>query len=221
MSRPLLILLAGALALGAATSADADVAAARQWTFDVYLDDRPIGEHRFDARPAPSGLAIESRAKFAVKVLGLTVYGYEHESDELWRDGCLVAIAAKTRDSAGEYFVDGNADGRVFRLNSQAGAATHDGCVGTFAYWDRRLLERARLLNPQTGEFQAVRVTTLSAGRLQLAGRDVAVERLRLTAPGLDITVSYLAGSDEWVALESVVEDGRLLRYRRSDVGRS
>lgn len=83
------------------------------------------------------------------------------------------------------------------------------------------MLERARLLNPQTGEYQAVRVTELPAGRLRLAGRDAAVDRLRLTAPGLDITVSYVAGSDEWVALESVVEDGRLLRYRRSDVGSS
>jgi hypothetical protein len=39
---------------------------------------------------------------------------------------------------------------------------------------------------------------------------------LALTRPGDDITITYALGSNEWVALDSRLDNGRTLRYRRS-----
>jgi hypothetical protein len=90
--------------------------------------------------------------------------------------------------------------------------------VGTFAYWDRsQLAGRDRLLNSQTGEYVPVEVRSLGTGSLTLGGRDVRVERVALSGPDIDITLAYAADSGEWLALDSRLESGRTLRYRRVD----
>jgi hypothetical protein len=64
-----------------------------------------------------------------------------------------------------------------------------------------------------------MRVDTQPLGRgvVRIGQRDVAVERFALRGPQLDIEVAYAVGSDEWVALDTRVEGGRVLRYRRSE----
>ena len=37
-----------------------------------------------------------------------------------------------------------------------------------------------------------------------------------MAGKGIDITLAYATGSDEWVALDSRLDGGRTLRYRRS-----
>lgn len=41
------------------------------------------------------------------------------------------------------------------------------------------------------------------------------MERYSIKGKALDITLAYDAGSGEWVALDSRLEGGRTLRYRR------
>jgi hypothetical protein len=50
---------------------------------------------------------------------------------------------------------------------------------------------------------------------MRIGGREVLVERYSIKGKELDITLAYDAGSGEWVALDSRLEGGRTLRYRR------
>ena len=59
-------------------------------------------------------------------------------------------------------------------------------------------------------------VRPLSRETLRVGERELTVDRVALKAPGMDIELAYLAGSGEWVALESRIDEGRTLRYRRS-----
>jgi len=43
------------------------------------------------------------------------------------------------------------------------------------------------------------------------------VERFALSGRNIDITLAYAADSGEWLALDSRLESGRMLRYRRVD----
>jgi hypothetical protein len=101
-------------------------------------------------------------------------------------------------------------------VSTAAGVQRLDECVATFAYWDRRLLERQRLLNPQTGEYLPVQLEKLDSGSMVLGQRRITVQRYALTAEKMDIELAYEADTGEWVALDSQVEGGRVLRYRRN-----
>jgi hypothetical protein len=209
--------LAGLLALGAATLSLSSNDLPRQLNFDVFLDDRAIGYQRFDLQPTPEGLRVETRAEFEVKVLRITAFAYDHSNVETWSGRCLQAIDSNTQSNGKRYRVTGRAAGDGFVIAGTAGDQRLSECVGTFAYWDKRqLLDRDRLLNSQTGEHVPVQVRPLGTGSLQLGGRELRVERYAMRGPQIDITLSYLVASGEWVALDSRLESGRTLRYRRN-----
>jgi hypothetical protein len=89
--------------------------------------------------------------------------------------------------------------------------------VASFAYWDKDvLLQQQRLLNSQTGEYVPVRIAPLGSDRLRIGQRDVAVKRYALKGQGIDITLAYTADGGDWVGLDSKLEGGRTLRYRRN-----
>ena len=208
------ILLLAALLAPAMAQAASDVA--RPLSFDVFLDDRPIGYQRFELRGGDSVERVESRATFAVKLLGITAFAYDHTNVEDWRDGCLQAIESRTDSNGTRYAVAGRVAGGSFVLEGNRGTERLGECVGSFAYWDKRkLLGRRQLLNPQTGEFQPVEVRALGEGTLSLDGREWPVERYALRGEGLDITLAYARGGEEWMALDSKVAGGRTLQYRR------
>jgi len=213
-------LVAGLAALCAASPATADSAgggsAVRSLNFEVYLDDREIGYHRFELRDDGTALRLTTEADFEVKVLLFTAFAYEHRNVEFWNDGCLQRIEARTDSNGKLYRVEGERRDDAFLLETGDGSRRLDGCVRSFAYWDRSLLDRPRLLNSQTGEYLEVDLERLPAGTLQIGRDQVRVDRYALSAPGMDIELAYASGSGEWLALESRVDQGRTLRYRRS-----
>lgn len=218
--RSLLALLAvtASLAVVPATPLNATVDdGVRKLTFDVFLDDRAIGYQRFALTQAEEGTRIETQAEFKVKLLRITAFAYDHSNTELWRGGCLQAIDSRTDSNGKKYTVSGLARGNAFVVATNDGESRLGDCVASFAYWDRDvLLQRQRLLNSQTGQYMPVRIDSLGIDRVRIGQRDVAVERYALRGQGLDITLAYAVGGGDWVALDSRLDGGRTLRYRRS-----
>jgi hypothetical protein len=192
--------------------ARAEPTAVRTWQFDVALDGRRIGEHSFVAAERDGIVEIESRARFSVDVLFVPVYRYEHSNREVWRDGCLAKIDARTLDNGEELHVRGELAGGSFGVQGPGGAATLPGCVKTFAYWDPRFLAEERLLNAQTGEYDAVRAEHRGTDTLRVRGRAREAHRHTLESESFQIDVWY-SPQGEWLGLESRTPEGRRLRY--------
>jgi hypothetical protein len=184
---------------------------AAEWNFSVYLDDRPIGYHRFRLHPDDGEFELRSEARLRVRILGIPVYRYTHSSEETWHGGCLQQIRAQTDDNGESHAVQGRKDSDAFLLSTPQGSRSLDGCVRSFAYWNPRLLGTANLLNPQTGEYVQSRFEHEGSERLELGERTVDAERYRLSADDAEIHLWYDA-EDRWLALESVTRGARL-RY--------
>ena len=189
----------------------------RKLNFDVFLDDRAIGYHRFELAPTGNGTRIVTEAEFAVKVLRITAFAYEHRNTELWRGDCLQSMDARTDSNGKKSAVSGRTRGSAFIVASGQGERQLGDCVASFAYWDKGVLLRSKtLLNSQTGEYVPVQIAPLGSTTKRSGARDIPVKRYALKGKGIDITLAYAAGSDEWVALDSKMDGGRTLRYRRS-----
>lgn len=204
-------LLGGLLLACAATQAEAQ---SRRYEFEVLLDSRPIGTHRFEIADAGGGaVQVTSDARFDVRLLGITAYRYRHRAAERWEQGCLAGIDSETSDNGRVQRVRGARSAQGFRVDLPA---TRDAgsCPSSYAYWDRQLLLRQKsLLNPQTGEIDAVRIEPAGSEVLQVRGREVPAERYRLHGPRYVIDLWY-APSGEWLQLESTTDSKRRLRYR-------
>jgi len=187
------------------------VAQSRVWDFRAFLDDAPIGYHRFTLSGEGAARELKSETRFEVKVLFITAYRYVHDATERWRGNCLESITARTDDNGERSVVEasGNADGLV--VTGTGGRETLPACIMSFAYWNPQMLRQARLLNAQTGKFEAVKVALVGEETITVRGAAVNAKRYRITGPKNPIDLWYSA-ADEWLALESVLGGGRRLK---------
>jgi hypothetical protein len=184
------------------------------WDFKVYLNDTPVGSHRFTLTEQSSTRELRSEARFDVKFLMINAYTYVHKARESWRGNCLAGIRATTDDNGELTRVEGALDGQGFRLNTNGIRTELPGCIMTFAYWNPDLLAQTRLLNPQTGEYTEVRIDAKGDEQIPVQGRRLSARRYRLDAGKFQIDLWYGVEDRRWLALDSTLEGGRRLRYR-------
>lgn len=208
------IFLIGILLVTPAPAQDSGNDVAR-WDFNVFLDDKKVGEHQFVVSETNGLKQVRSEASFLYKILFISAYRYEHQADERWAGNCLLEFDANTTTNGKQIRVSGEQSGAGFIVGEGDNAVALPECVMTFAYWNPDFLEQSRLLNPQTGEYVEVVVEEVGAELLEVRGNPVPATRFRLTANKLDLTLWY-SPDDEWLALESVAKGGRIVRYELS-----
>ncbi|MEZ5558593.1 MAG: DUF6134 family protein [Pseudomonadales bacterium] len=170
------------------------------YQFEVYYDDRRIGEHVFEVQRHGDETLVRSNAEFEYRILRIPLYRYRHEALERWQQGCLTGLQSSTNDNGRSYEV---------QLNGPDLGAD---CAASYAYWDLTLLQRDVLVNAQTGATVQVRLSF--AGEDRVRGQPALRYRLE-SAGGSPIQLWYDANDGHWLQLE-VQRDGGTLRYRLS-----
>ena len=202
------ILLATALAARAADGT-------RVYAFKAFLDDKPIGEHRFTVVTDGNERQVTSEADFAVKFIGITAYHYHHRAHEQWSGDCLAALTSTTDDDGKPASVKLAKNGDANEITTNAGKKTEPGCLMTYAYWNPAMREQKRLLNPQTGKVDAVTVSRVANGHVAVDGKDVAATDWRIIGGESPVDV-WISDQGDWVGLDSMVSNGKhKLTYRR------
>jgi hypothetical protein len=206
----------GGLLAAAVPVARAQKEPGSEWRFTVLLDGKPIGRHLFRLEDVADGeRVLRSDADFSVELFGITVYRYRHAARERWRESCLVALQARTDDDGRVLQVQGErrGDGFVVDAGDAAAGATLPGCAMSFAYWHPALRSQTRLVNPQTGQVDAVTVTALAPTPIDVRGRRVDADGFRIAGAGGPIDV-WTSAQGTWIGLDAVVGGGRRLSYR-------
>ena len=203
----LLLLVAGALAGGRAYASVTD------YRFDVLLDEARIGSHAFRVERDRNGtrqVAID--AAFDVRLLFVPVYSYRHQNVEHWSDGCLVGLVSTTDDNGRAFAVRARAENDGLRVDAGGTDRALQGCVRSFAYWDRDFLQAERLLNSQDGALVDVDVQGPLYGEFRIGEHRVAGERFRISAETNLVIDVWYAADGSWLGLETERE-GRTIRY--------
>lgn len=204
------------LLLGASAPAFSEATATEQ-RFAVFYDGKRIGEHRWEIVRSGDTARVSSRAEFSYKLLFVPVYRYQHQANELWRDGCLTALASTTDDNGETYRVASSRPGGALQLTRsepEHAVTPLDGdCPASFAYWDKQLLDQEALINAQTGERADTRL--IREGVERVNGEESVRYRLEVDqAPS--ITLWYRRSDDQWLRLETR-RNGSTLEYRLED----
>ena len=186
---------------------------ADSWNFKVYLDDKPVGFHNFTIDGDAKEKRLRSEAHFDVDVFIFNAYSYRHESNERWNGGCLTEINASTNDNGDKLSVHGKAAQANFHLTSNNIQSELPACVMTFAYWNPEMLGQKRLLNPQDGKYLDVEIKPIGQDAIKVRGENISAAHYRLKAEKFLIDLWYSADR-RWLALDSTLENGRLLHYR-------
>ena len=214
LSRYMLIGLLGFVA-AMPVSADTKGETVANLNFEVYLNDKRVGQHNYEIVDVDGIRQVQSRAKFDYRILFIPAYRYEHSNSERWSDNCLVGLEARTNANGKRLRVSGERTDGIFRVENGDAPLELPECVMSFAYWNPDFLGEPRLLNPQTGEYVDVSVEKVADEILEVRGEAIPARRFRLTAYEMDLTLWY-SDNDEWLALESVAKGGHVIRYELS-----
>jgi hypothetical protein len=182
------------------------------YTFKVYLEDEEIGQQRFVVSSNGTQRTVEIEAQFEVTFWILTAYSYRHTNTEAWNGECLSMIRSQTNDNGKAFFVQGTYKDNGFRLVTQSGSRSVDGCVKTFAYWDPEFLSSRSLLNSQTGEMNEVTVNNLGLEVISVRDRPTPATHYHIDSDKFSIDLWY-SSKGEWLALQSTTENDSRLRY--------
>ena len=184
----------------------------QEWNFRVYLNDSPIGYHRFELSGDSRQRRLVTEADFKVRFLFVTAYRYQHQNTEIWRDDCLQRMDSRTDANGKILSVQGERGPESFQVGATGRQDAVEGCVKSFSYWDPSFLEETRLLNSQTGELVPVLVEPLPAKSYTVRGQDVPARGYRVRGKGIDMEIWYSRDS-QWLGLVSSIKGGRTLRY--------
>ncbi|MEL7538691.1 MAG: DUF6134 family protein [Pseudomonadota bacterium] len=218
-------LLAGlVLAVAIAATANADInvgepATIARWNFDVLLNERKIGTHRFELIDGGNVRHLRTDASFDVKVLFFNAYRYRHNSVEKWENGCLASIQSETDRNGDELSIRGESDAESFLIDGKTGERAIDrSCVMSFAYWNPEILDQDALLNSQTGDFQDIDVRFAGEEEIEAGGQTFAADRFEIDTGQGVIKVWYQQDNDRWLALEAPAKGKRTIRYQLTSV---
>ena len=199
-----------AVATEAASEAISDTSSSNEVIFDVFLGKKRVGEHSFLFAPSSDGIKVQSRASFNYRLFNISLYKYEHFSEENYdSENCLVKINSSTltetkvRGSVKQK-IAGQRKENGFLITGSNEEQLDKNCVMPFAYWNPKFLEQTSLLNAQTGKEVHIAVRELPAIESRA--------KYSLEGENLDIEIQYSA-EGSWVSLQSKLGRGRYLKY--------
>ena len=190
-------------------------AMAKQWAFDVYLNQTKIGSHTFDLSDT---FQLTSTADFKVKVFFINAYQYQHTALEQWQGDCLSSLEARTVENKVTTVVNGKLTQDFFMVDAGKAKQKLPACSMTFAYWNREIIGQEKLLNPQNAEWLDTKFTDLGSQIIVVKGEKVAATHYKLLASAegknkLKIELWYGA-QNEWLALKSTTPEGYVIEYK-------
>ena len=195
-------------------SSTASAALSQSLDFQILLDDKQIGSHTFEITAEEDQVEVHSTANMEVKVLFVPVFKYKHEAKEVWQGSCLQQIESATRVQGKQYTLRGRETPVGFVV-----ASTQDkrplvtdeaqGCVSSYAYWDKERLQRDVLVNSQTGQLSFSQLQ--NNGEQLIPNSTVSAQQFALKTDEADILLWYDTDG-RWVALQTET-NGRTLNY--------
>ena len=161
----------------------ANVAAAREWHFDVSVDGLPIGTHDISVQENGDARSAVSDMRFRVSLLGFKAGSYEQHEEETWQGDCLTRIDTRTVEKGAVTTVSGRLEGGSFVIDGPGAQQRLPACVMSFAYWNPRVLKQTNLINVQTGAWTPITVHALGKeaynGARRVGRRDALSHRHR------------------------------------------
>jgi hypothetical protein len=205
------LLLLGVVTAGPAAAGTQPVP--RPLVFEIAREGDVVGHHRISFRGEGDKLVVRSDLEIEVEMLSFTVYRYQQTREEVWRDGKLVALAAKADDDGTAHDIKGTAgpNGEI-RMTSGKERWTLPPESVPASYWNQSMVtQKGPLVDSLTGRVFPNRVVKLGQETVRAGGRDVLATHYRLE--GKRPRDVWYDASGRWVKMRAVGRDGSVAEW--------
>ena len=167
---------------------------------EILKDGEVIGYNYYFFKKNKNETIVTNQIKFAVKLLGATLFEIEGYGEEKYLKDKLISFNSKTRQNKKEKFVNLklNKDNNEFEIkgSSYSGKASTDNIVGN--WWNHKILQSSSQISPISGSIKEQVVTFIGKEKLELYGNSYDVEHFKLTSKDMSIPKNKRLNFDIW-----------------------
>ncbi|HUB97958.1 MAG TPA: DUF6134 family protein [Stellaceae bacterium] len=179
--------------------------------FSVWRKGDEIGEHRVTFAHQDGGFTVRSTLKLAVKFLGIVVYRFNYESNEVWRDGMLASLDASQDDNGTVSKVTARRTGDTLDVTGPKGHETVTGAILPSTHWNPQTIAADQLLNTLDGTISKVKLMSQGTESVPVGAGRVQATHYLYTG---DIKAeSWYDAAGHWVKLRFPGKDGSEIDY--------
>lgn len=180
--------------------------------FDVYRNDKLVGQHISTFKRSENGTAVESEMTLNVKILFVTVYTFRYTSSAKWCGERLIELTAKTDRNGDISNVEVKRLPEGLRIMANGESVTAAGDAIPTNHWNPAVLNRQEVINTISGQLNKVSIEQCKYGNalIEKSANDAQCHEY-----SGDLTTRVWYDSvGRWRGLEFKADDGSTITYR-------
>jgi hypothetical protein len=150
--------------------------------------------------------------------LGIPLYRFSYDAEELWDEQGLKQLTASVDDDGESLYLKGRRSGASFEWSTNNGQYTHPLPVFPTNHWNNAVLNQSYVLNTLTGKLNKVDI--LNKGQEILSLPSATLPATRYSYSGELELDSWYDDQDRWIAMRFKAKDGSYIEYLCRDCSR-
>ena len=141
--------------------------------YELFRNNKLIGYHKYDFLRENNILNVKSEVNFKITKLGVDLYKYYAESNEIYKNNAFFQFSSKTNQNKKEKYVKINIDSNLNELiidgSSYKGNASIDSIVGT--WWNHEIVKAKKQISAISGRIIEQTVTFIGKEEIKLGDK--------------------------------------------------
>ena len=167
---------------------------------DILRNGELIGYNYYFFSRKGDETIVTNQIKFAVKLLGATIFQVEGFSEERYLKDQLISYVSKTLQNDKEKFVDlvfdKNKNKFTIKGSSYSGEASEGNIIGN--WWNHKILQTNSQISPISGSIKEQVVTFIGKEKIEQYGKTYEVDHFKLNSKDMSIPKDKRLDFDIW-----------------------
>ena len=166
--------------------------------FDIYRNNKHIGEHIFFFTKSNEQIFIESEINFIIKKFGIVLYKYYVKGKEVYKDGKLIEFNSKTDQNGKEKYVNLKLENDVFIIDgsSYKGKVSTNYLLGT--WWNHSIVEAEAQISAVSGRIIKQKVTFLGKETIKIGNKNYKALHFNFSSTDKKLKKDKKLNTDVW-----------------------
>ena len=166
--------------------------------FDIYRNNKHIGEHIFSFAKSNEQISIESKINFIIKKFGIVLYEYHVEGKEVYKDGKLIKFNSRTDQNGKEKYVNLELENDEFIINGSSfkGKTPTNYLLGT--WWNHSIVEAEAQISAVSGRIINQKVTFLGKETIKIGNKNYKTLHFNFSSTDKKLKKDKKLNTDVW-----------------------
>ena len=175
--------------------------------YELFRNGKLIGYHNYEFSRNKEETIVKSEVNFKITKLGVELYKYSAESEELYKNGQLYNFSSTTNQNKKEKYVNikYKEEKKEFIIDgtSYKGPASKDFIVGT--WWNHEIVKAKAQISAISGRIIKQKVTFIGKEKININGKEYQTLHFNFASSDKDLPKEKKLNTDIWYDEKSLI----------------